>query len=568
LPQKIFISYRREDSAANALGIGQYLEREFGRKNVFIDVDMRAGTNFPKVLEERLAECKVMLVLIGPNWLAAKDESSRSRLEHPNDWVRLEIASALKHNIAIIPVRINGTELPEQSKLPEDIRGLLNYQAVAVSHSGFRNEMASLVRDIRSITKPSSARRYVLPAVGACALLLLAIVIYKVVSSKGQQVANLSSDTEQSELWPSKPGEWVAFAADQTPVAHYFKPDSVRYYSDRVAFTTRFPLMQNAVSANASGPPPASYEQDIQVLDCKKSTDELAERIVFDRSGDVSFRFKWGDPENIDLSVAVPIQPKSILAAAQSMLCDQNVKNSIVEKPLEGAKLSFLSSTANGDGDIYYEPTKFVTNGPYTAALGGYIKYHSDQNLAGVFQKQTKLGFPTLFRTIVQPLQFDCSNRKVLSVLVENFDSKNNLVNIVPLSQEYDVKVNPFAALFEIACRGRVSGTYAGMLDAIYTNGAGAQKISITVAQSENNVDVKFETATGGQGEGNGSLANGKIESLPLKSTSNGCPGTYIASLEFSSDAVKWTYQGKDCNGPVEGKGIARRNSEAVTSQR
>ncbi len=53
---KIFISYRREDSAANALGIGQYLEHEFGRKNVFIDVDMRAGTKFPKVLEERLAK--------------------------------------------------------------------------------------------------------------------------------------------------------------------------------------------------------------------------------------------------------------------------------------------------------------------------------------------------------------------------------------------------------------------------------------------------------------------------------------------------------------------------------
>src|SRR5262245_52569809 len=99
MPQKIFISYRRDDSAASALSIGQYLENEFGRKNVFIDIDMRAGVKFPTVLEQRLAECKVMLVLIGPNWLNAQDEEHRRRLDDPDDWVRLEITHALKRNI-------------------------------------------------------------------------------------------------------------------------------------------------------------------------------------------------------------------------------------------------------------------------------------------------------------------------------------------------------------------------------------------------------------------------------------------------------------------------------------
>ena len=140
VPKKIFISYRRDDSAANALGIGQYLEHEFGSKNVFIDVDMRAGTNFPSVLEQRLAECKVMLVLIGPNWLNAKDDLGSRRLDDPYDWVRLEIATALKHQITVIPVRINGTDLPLKSALPEDIQGLLNYQAVSATHIGFRHE--------------------------------------------------------------------------------------------------------------------------------------------------------------------------------------------------------------------------------------------------------------------------------------------------------------------------------------------------------------------------------------------------------------------------------------------
>lgn len=160
MSQKIFISYRRQDSAANALGIGQYMEHEFGRKNVFIDIDMRAGTNFPTVLEQRLAECKVMLVLIGPNWVNALDEQGRRRLDDADDWVRLEIAHALKRNITVIPVRVNGAELPLKATLPDDIRGLLDHQAASVTIAGFRNEMSGLVRDIRSIRSPWPWRRY------------------------------------------------------------------------------------------------------------------------------------------------------------------------------------------------------------------------------------------------------------------------------------------------------------------------------------------------------------------------------------------------------------------------
>src|SRR5689334_12642213 len=151
MPGKIFISYRREDSAASAIGIGQYLENEFGRKNVFIDIDMRAGSRFPAVLEQRLAECKVMLVLIGPDWLNAKDDQGRCRLENPADWVRLEIAHALRRGITIIPVRINGASLPQPAMLPDEIKGLLDHQATSVTLSGFRHEMSGLVRDIRSI---------------------------------------------------------------------------------------------------------------------------------------------------------------------------------------------------------------------------------------------------------------------------------------------------------------------------------------------------------------------------------------------------------------------------------
>ena len=149
MPLKVFISYRRQDSAASAIGIGQYLEKEFGRKNVYIDIDMQAGSKYPAVIEKRLAECTVLLVLIGPSWL---------KLQKPNDWVQLEIAYALKRNIAIIPVLIDGAQLPNKDALPDDIQGLLDHQAASVTLSGFRHEMAGLVRDIRSIRTPKPWR--------------------------------------------------------------------------------------------------------------------------------------------------------------------------------------------------------------------------------------------------------------------------------------------------------------------------------------------------------------------------------------------------------------------------
>jgi TIR domain/Putative peptidoglycan binding domain len=151
--RKIFISYRRQDTASSALALGlvQYLAREFGQRNVFIDVDMSAGTKFPTMLEMLLAECKVLLALIGPGWLNAQDDKGQRRLDNPNDWVRLEIARAINRDITVIPVRIGSTELPKKADLPEEIRSLVDYQAAVVTTEGFRNEMGGLARDIHAI---------------------------------------------------------------------------------------------------------------------------------------------------------------------------------------------------------------------------------------------------------------------------------------------------------------------------------------------------------------------------------------------------------------------------------
>jgi hypothetical protein len=121
----VFISYRREDTAGEARALFNDLAERLGDKSVFMDVDSIAlGRDFRTVLQETTASCDLMLVLIGRNWANARDEGGVARLENPADYVRLEIASGLKRNIAVTPVLVQGARMPEPEKLPVEMRDL------------------------------------------------------------------------------------------------------------------------------------------------------------------------------------------------------------------------------------------------------------------------------------------------------------------------------------------------------------------------------------------------------------------------------------------------------------
>lgn len=298
MPSKIFISYRREDAAATALSISQYLENQFGRRNVFIDVDMRAGAKFPTVLEERLAECKVMLVLIGPGWLNARDDQGRCQLEISDDWVQLEIANALKRNVTVIPVRINATDLPSREALPEELRGLLDHQAVSVTTTGFRHEMVSLARDIRAI--PDTRPWWRLAALAACALLIIAAAFaltekFGLLGHVRGPNGETSSSAKQDAIWANKPGDWVMFAVDTLPVAYFYNPSLVKVLGSHVLYTARAPIK----SANPTSAPTeqtAVYYDDQTVMDCKYSLAAQTEITYFNRAGEVLSRLHRADP--------------------------------------------------------------------------------------------------------------------------------------------------------------------------------------------------------------------------------------------------------------------------------
>lgn len=453
---KIFVSYRREDSAGNALGISQYLENEFGQKNVFIDVDMRAGARFPEVLEERLSACKVLLALIGAGWLDARDDQGQRRLDSPEDWVRLEVARALKRGITVIPVRVNNAPLPKKGELPEDIRGLLDYQAVSVGNSSFRSDMAGLARDIRAIPEPAQRRRIEVGVVGLLVSVLAIGAITLGVRAVGPlKLAGLhlgssvtptkheASPAASNEAAPaalarrrSEFTEWTLYDVTSAGIAEFMKLSSVLQIGEKVAVQTRFPVDPSHPLAADKTFAAGDYDEDTLALDCKAPRMLIAEQTIYGAAGDVKFHWKWGDPQFLDISNSKPFPTNSVASVAQHILCDDELRTPLVSKSdLASMNFASLATTSDGQGDIFYAPVNLGAGGSYPNEKTVIVKEHEDHGLADFFKGRTVLGLPSTYRTVVERVRLDCDQTSMTTEKFEYYDDSNKLIYfIVPLS--------------------------------------------------------------------------------------------------------------------------------------
>lgn len=121
----IFINYRREDAAADAGRLFDDLRRRCKDEHVFMDLTIEAGKDFRAALSEKLETCDVLLALMGPRWLHVTNEATgKRRLDEEQDFVRLEIVTALAQQKLVIPVILPGAKMPSPESLPESIREL------------------------------------------------------------------------------------------------------------------------------------------------------------------------------------------------------------------------------------------------------------------------------------------------------------------------------------------------------------------------------------------------------------------------------------------------------------
>lgn len=145
-----FISYRRDDCEGQAGRLYDDLIRQFGEGSVFMDVvAIDPGLDFRKVIDNSLSSCGVLLALIGPTWLDAKDESGRRRLDNPLDLVRLETATALKRDIPVVPVLVARAQMPKEDQLPDDLKELAYRNSVELTHARWDSDVQVLIKALQ-----------------------------------------------------------------------------------------------------------------------------------------------------------------------------------------------------------------------------------------------------------------------------------------------------------------------------------------------------------------------------------------------------------------------------------
>lgn len=145
----VFICYRPEDSAGFARLINDRLANRLGRDSVFFQGDyLQTRGGFADILSEGVGKCDALIAVIGKNWVSAADTNYERRLDNPDDFVRIEIETALNRGVRVIPVLVDGATMPRREDLPDSLQKLRRRQAIEISEARFDADVESLTHTL------------------------------------------------------------------------------------------------------------------------------------------------------------------------------------------------------------------------------------------------------------------------------------------------------------------------------------------------------------------------------------------------------------------------------------
>ena len=201
----IFINYRRDDAPGVAGRLYDHLARKYSRGQLFIDVDaIKPGLDFVKQLDAQVSQCDALLAIIGPHWLTAVDSKGKRRLDDTHDYVRIEIAAALKRDIPVIPVLIDGAEMPTEADLPEDLASLARRHALELRHTRFASDADAVVTALHTVL-PKAKKPMLWPLVAAAVVAFIAIGGAHLVAALARQASGGDARRARAELSACQP---------------------------------------------------------------------------------------------------------------------------------------------------------------------------------------------------------------------------------------------------------------------------------------------------------------------------------------------------------------------------
>jgi hypothetical protein len=155
---KVFISYRREETAGHSGRLYDVMSSRFGDSHVFMDVDIPPGVDFVNQITEAVSKCHVLLVIMGPHWATISNGAPLPRIFDPGDFVRLEVETGLKRSdVAVIPVLVGGAKMPAPEAMPAPLRPLTRRNAIELSDTRWRYDVDRLLGALDTLLAHTSA---------------------------------------------------------------------------------------------------------------------------------------------------------------------------------------------------------------------------------------------------------------------------------------------------------------------------------------------------------------------------------------------------------------------------
>lgn len=144
---KVFISYRRSDTQMAAGRLRESLAGHMGAEAIFRDKDSLVGGSkwADGIRESLVGPDVVVLALIGPNWLSARNEAGQRRLDDPEDWNRRELEMAFEAGRRVIPVLVDTPTMPAKADLPESLRTLPELEATKLRDDDWDTDVDGLL---------------------------------------------------------------------------------------------------------------------------------------------------------------------------------------------------------------------------------------------------------------------------------------------------------------------------------------------------------------------------------------------------------------------------------------
>lgn len=156
----IFLSYRRSDTTGWAGRLHDSLMRRLPGVRIFMDVEeIPPGVKFADYIRDAVGSCDVLIALIGPSWLTAQDSNGARRLDDPNDFILLEISSALERDVRVIPTLVGNASMPDKNALPEALKGLADRQNFELDDRAWEDTCNRLADALRAIVGSSGKER-------------------------------------------------------------------------------------------------------------------------------------------------------------------------------------------------------------------------------------------------------------------------------------------------------------------------------------------------------------------------------------------------------------------------